>query len=86
MSLEWWLAHNNVEYVACLLPSYEHTEYGVHLLYALGNDGMIVQATISTEQSEQDRANSEVVQLVYLGRALRVMRMTEDAGMPVKGL
>lgn len=83
-SLEWWLTQNNVEAVACLVPTFEHVEYGVHLVYAVGNDGMIVQATINTEQSERDRANSEVVHLVYLGRCLRVARMAEAAGMPVK--
>lgn len=82
--LEWWLAQNNVEYAACLLPSLEHIEYGVHLVYALGNDGMIAQATIRTEDSERDRANSEVVQLVYLGRFLRAARMAEAAGKPVR--
>lgn len=82
---EWWFGQFNGEAVACVLPTFDHVMEGVHLVWAAGNDGMLVQATVRTEQAELDRANSEVVQLVYLGRALRAARMAEAAGKPVRG-
>lgn len=83
-SAEWWFTQSNVEAVACVLPTFEHVMDGIHLVWAAGNDAMLVQATIRTEQAELDRANSEVVQLVYLGRCLRAARMAEAAGRPVR--
>lgn len=83
-STEWWFAQSNGESVGCYIPTWENVMDGVHVVYALGNDGMYIEVAVRTEQSERDPDNSEVTLLVVIARMFHAARIAEAAGRPVR--
>mgnify|MGYP001581457376 CR=1 FL=1 len=73
---EEWLLIRNVEYVECLLPDWERVLEGSHIIRALGNDGMGVDMTLSTDEAWESDA-SALVQLSWLGKYLNEQRRVE---------
>lgn len=74
---EWWLRENRIEAVACMLPTFEHILDGVHIVEALGHDGMAVHIAVNTERTASDPEGSSTVQMLYLARLLRESRQAE---------
>jgi hypothetical protein len=77
VSGEWLLRENRIEAVACALPTLDHIMEGIHVVQALGHDGMTVNIAVNTEAASSDPDNSETVQMVYLARLLRNERRAE---------
>jgi hypothetical protein len=77
VSGEWALRENRIEAVACMLPTLDHTMDGMHIVQALGHDGMTVNIGVNTDESRSDPDHSATVQMVYLARLLRDCRRAE---------
>jgi hypothetical protein len=82
-----WLHQYNVEQLLCWLPDFDQVCDGVHIVTAVGNDGMAVNITVDNEAvvaaARADGHVAELVQLAYLGRMLQAFRWQEvTAGQP----
>ena len=51
-SAEWWLKENRIEAVVCLMPTLDNIFEGVHVVAAIGHDGMVAHAVVDTGRSE----------------------------------
>lgn len=80
MNAERWLLTRNIEVLWCQLPGYEQVMNGSHLVYAVGNDGMGVAIEVQPERMQGiDTDEVDIVELMYITRALMNLRMQEMA-------
>lgn len=77
LASESWLLDNNVEGLICTLPGLDQVFAGVHVVTAVGNDGMAVTITVDTGKADEAGEQADIVQMIYLGRLLHHFRMTE---------
>jgi len=62
---ETWLRENRIEVVACMLPTFEDVLDGMHVVQALGHDGMVVHVGVNTEKAEHESEKAAAMEMLY---------------------
>lgn len=78
----YWLEHWRVEAVFCWMPEWQHVVDGVHLVSAIGIDGVKAHIWVHNQHAEEAGDIAIAIQLGALQRILLGIRHEETMASP----